>query len=144
MAITNRGQFRPGVSGNPSGRRKGIISLKDLVQAGVRKHKIVERLFAIASGRSPAGTKQAVSIGEQMAAAKILVAYGWGMPTQTVENLQSHDVVIQVTYVQQNRIEVTGASPGPAEGVERGAEVQCLASGPAVRQIDAGEARLDS
>src|SRR3974377_1811068 len=63
--------FKPGQSGNPSGRPKGIEAL-------ARVHT-TEALAVLARALSDEDTRVAVS------AAGMLLAYGWGRPKQVVD-----------------------------------------------------------
>jgi hypothetical protein len=139
----NRGHFKKGTSGNVAGRPKRAEAASEIARGLVKKYQIFERLARTAAGEAPdeGGTKPTIS--EQTNAQKLLLAYGYGTPIQMTEAMQATDVHIQVTYVQQNRIEITGATSGPAEGIERGAEVQCVESGPPLREIDAGPSPAD-
>lgn len=67
--------FKPGKSGNPSGRPKIRKDLQSLCQQSTQQN--VDNLMEIACSGEPM---------ERIAAIKLLWAYGYGMPTQAVNH----------------------------------------------------------
>jgi hypothetical protein len=120
----NRGHFRKGQSGNLAGRPKRAEAASEIARQLVRKYQIFERLAHTAAGEAPDESGPTPTISEQTNAQKLLLAYGYGTPIQMTEAMQATDVHIQVTYVQQNRIEIAGAASGPGESIDGSAEVQ--------------------
>ena len=143
MGKANTGSFAKGQSGNPTGRPKAAESLSETIRTGVKKRQIVERLFDIACGKAPEGTTTAPTISEQHSAIRTLLDRGFGLPFQMSEGSQPGDVHIQVTYVQNNRIEVASPASGPAESTERSAALQLAEGGEAIREVDVGPAPAD-
>ncbi len=86
-AIT--GQFKPGQSGNPGGRKK----LDPTVRALAREHtpEAVELLMAIARGTDPANVR--------IDAMDRILWYGWGKPTATLdtsnEGQQGQKIIVE-------------------------------------------------
>jgi len=75
-------RFKPGQSGNPSGRPKGIASTVRK-QCGGSPDELVDRLRAVARGdavdESGARPKPACP-RDQIRAVEMLLSYGWGKP----------------------------------------------------------------
>jgi hypothetical protein len=66
--------FKKGQSGNPGGRPKGFVDFKQACQD--RSMRALELLDdALGQGPSPVAIE----------AAKVLLSYGWGKPTQVVD-----------------------------------------------------------
>lgn len=84
-------QFRPGQSGNPGGRQKGLARLvRDLIAAKVEEDPILGkidgwaaitlRLYEVAVGR-----QEGVAEKDRITAAKLLYDRAGGLPRQEVE-----------------------------------------------------------
>ena len=152
--MANRGQIKKGEVRNPAGRPKAAEAASEIARSLVKKYALFDRLARIAAGEVvdqtegqpslPAAAAPGSSspgpptVTEQLAATKLLFAYAFGQPTQMVEGAgaANHDINITVTYVQQNRIEVTSPASGPAEGISGIGPLQLAEGGPAVREID--------
>ncbi len=80
--ITGKG-FLPGRSGNPAGRAKNPLSRKDRSIVG---RVVFEQLCKIAKGE----IKTAMRV--QVSAAKIVLAYAWGLPVQEVDLAGACDI----------------------------------------------------
>jgi len=75
-------RFKPGQSGNPSGRPKGIASTVRK-QCGGSPDELVDRLRAVARGDAvdESGTRpKPARPADQIRAVEALLAYGWGKP----------------------------------------------------------------
>ena len=73
---TGRGGFKKGQSGNPGGRAKAVVEVRELA----RKHTsaAVARLVSVMdSAKAPPAA--------QVAAASAILDRGWGRPTQMIE-----------------------------------------------------------
>ena len=98
--------MKPGQSGNPSGRPKGLAHY---IQAQTTKGvELVNWYLGIWRGE-PAPLGRVPKASERFEAAETLLAYGWGRPPQYV------DLALASTEVR--RIEVT-FDAAPIEGME--------------------------
>jgi hypothetical protein len=129
--------FIKGKSGNPHGRPRGERTITAAIQKALDKEKFVADLIALAAGG------KGIEPTTQLGAMRLILGYVDGLPIARTEIEGGDTVNIRVTYVQNNRVDVTSITPGPSEGVERGAEVQCPPCGPEIRKIDAGPACVD-
>jgi hypothetical protein len=88
---TAEGKFAKGTSGNPNGRPKTLPELREKIQ--LRGDDLVDTLFDIMDDMPEwvgedgkrGGKIVGPSNGERIAAIKLLKAYGYGLPKQTVE-----------------------------------------------------------
>lgn len=92
---TPSGRFAPGRSGNPGGRRKGLTrEVRD--RFGENGERLVEILAEIVEGTAtgcvlgrsmgePVPVQVEASVRERLDAAELLLAYGFGKPTQSLE-----------------------------------------------------------
>ncbi len=78
--VTRRG-FMPGHSGNPKGRPKGIASTVRKACGG-DPETLIQTLLAIARGESTNG--KPARAADQIRAAELVLAYGWGKPAAFV------------------------------------------------------------
>ena len=99
-------RWKPGQSGNPSGRPKGLAHyIQDKTRKG---HELVDWYLAIWRGeKEPLG--RVPKPGERFGAAETLLAYGWGRPPQNV------DLALASTEVRRIEVTFDGA---PLEGNE--------------------------
>jgi hypothetical protein len=75
MSDNNKGQFKPGQSGNPGGRPKGYGEVRELARA--HTEKAIDVLASIMYDEKAAATAR-------QAAAEALLNRGWGKPETTV------------------------------------------------------------
>jgi len=108
-----------GESGNPKGRPREGDTIAGLARAQVQRHKLVEKLGKIGARE---GEYVEVDVSQQIRAIQLLLAYGYGPPRSELEGRDA--VVIQVTYVERNRITINGAAPGATAGGAAGETVQ--------------------
>jgi hypothetical protein len=92
-----KGHWLKGVSGNEQGRPRTALS--DLCRQQITKHGLVAVLGSIAarSGAYSGKTKIPISVTDQIQAIKLLLAYGYGMPTTEIQTGQNN-VKIEVLY----------------------------------------------
>lgn len=122
-------RFKPGISPNPAGRPKTLAELRKRIQQ--EGPGLVDELIAIVFERpdwvpDDQGRMHMTgpSHAERIAAAKVLLAYGYGNP--------------------QNKVEVTGPGGGPVQHVGAMAvlhRMDRLTTGNMRRQLDALEER---
>ena len=108
-----------GQSGNPKGRPKNRTAIAELARSQVEKHKLVELLGSIGARD---GDYVEVDIDQQLRAIQLLLAYGYGPPRPEIAG--GEGIVIQVTYVETNRIAIASAAPGAITGDPGGQAVQ--------------------
>jgi len=82
-----------------------------LARSQVQRHKLVEKLARIGTRQ---GEYREVGVDQQIRAIQLLLSYGYGPPRG--EHDGGEGVVIQVTYVEKNRIDITGATYGAVAG----------------------------
>jgi hypothetical protein len=100
--VTGKG-FKPGQSGNPSGRPKSAANLRDLLKRkyGEDGKVLVERLEAFSAGRD---RKLA------MASTELLLAYLVGKPTQAMEHSGEGGGPLQVVFGGRYRPDGSGSA----------------------------------
>lgn len=74
---TEQGRFKPGVSGNPNGRPGGYAEFRDLCRS--KSPQAVEALEGALTEGGPSA----------VAAARVLLEYGWGKPASAPEDLDA-------------------------------------------------------
>ena len=109
-----------GESGNPKGRPREGTAIAGLARSQVQRRKLVEKLGQIGARE---GEYTEVDVNQQVRAIQLLLAYGYGPPKGELEGGDA--VVIQVTYVERNRITINGPSLGAIAGGAAGETVQC-------------------
>jgi hypothetical protein len=124
-------QWQPGQSGNPTGKPSALV--------------VFERKFAeaLANQGSPKELAEmiwnAARRGESWAILKLSERFEW----QREHPADDGKVEITVTYVQQNRIGITGAAPSADEGDSGGAAVQHPCLRPAFWEDNVGDESSD-
>ena len=164
--VKNRGQFKPGQSGNRNGRPREGTSASEINRGLMKRYGSWDRLARVAAGLCPlTQDEQAAriaagkapypepSITEMLRALELQAAYGFGRPTQTVEGIEglltkAGGITIIKNYVDKQivqnnvkadvRVGIADAPHGPVASDERSAPVQLLPDGPALGKIDAG------
>ena len=138
--------WKPGQSGNPSGRPRRGLAAQEIARKLIKKHKLFARLVAAAMGT---GDFEGSSAKDMREAIRTLLNYGFGMPMQMVAKHEEKDVQITVTYVDQsnrvgtNRVGTPSVAPSPAAGDGRAQALQLSDGGPQVRQVDVRSALAD-
>ena len=123
------GSFKPGVSGNPAGRRKGVErELRELLAGDLVAIALAMRDIAL--GRSPAGTSIEVKASDCTKAAEWIYNRCYGQPKTDIELSGS----VGVTPQQQAMLAALQLSP-----IERRARIAELADGDDVEVIDESE-----
>lgn len=104
-------RWSKGQSGNSKGRPRADTAIAGLARSQVQRHKLVEKLARIGTRQ---GEYREVGVDQQIRAIQLLLSYGYGPPRG--EHDGGEGVVIQVTYVEKNRIDITGATYGAVAG----------------------------
>ena len=111
---STRGSFQKGQSGNPGGRPKALVTLRDLARA--QTEAAIGTLVAIM-------TDTDASASARVAAASAILDRGWGKPTVQVETSVQRDIrtmtdaeLIAIIQASQGQEEV-GLASGPSEAV---------------------------
>jgi len=112
-------RWSKGQSGNPNGRPREGTAIAGLARSQVERHKLIEKLGEIGAR---AGEYTNVDIGQQIRAIQLLLSYGYGPPRGELEH--ENAAVIQVTYVERNRIAINGAASSATSGNPTGETVQ--------------------
>ena len=135
-----KGRYLPGVTGNPAGRPRTGLSIRELCRSQVEKRDLIEKLGAIAAGE---GEYAKADIDARLRAITTLVQYGYGMPAKSELDAENGKIEVTVTYVN-NQLNVASAPQRAGEGLERGATIQLSTGGPPLRKIDAGPSSPDA
>jgi hypothetical protein len=101
MALSKT-SWQKGRSGNPLGRSRSGEDLATILRHTVDRKRFAEKLCELCY----AGDIQAM---------RLLLAYTDGLPIGRAGEPDTQGIQITVTYVQQNRIELTSASSGASE-----------------------------
>jgi hypothetical protein len=101
MPVT-KSSWQKGRSGNPRGRPRSRDELGELLRQTVDRRRFAEKLCELCY----AGDVQAM---------RLLLSYTDGLPIARAELERSEGIQIMVTYVQNNWLELTGATPGASE-----------------------------
>lgn len=111
--------FKPGQSGNPSGRAKGLGKLRELAQ--VHTESALQTLVDIMNN------KQATE-NSRVAAANSLLDRGWGKPSQAITGLDDQPLIPEPSQMSRAElrssilaliaVEQTSGADSPAGGVE--------------------------
>jgi hypothetical protein len=130
MAISKT-SWQKGRSGNPLGRSRSGEELATILRHTVDRKRFAEKLCELCY----AGDVQAM---------RLLLAYTDGLPIGRAGEPDTEGIQVTVTYVQQNRIELTSASSGASE-IDPGVEAiqRCLLRAP-VGQDSIGDGPTDS
>jgi hypothetical protein len=108
----HKGHWAKGVSGNSLGRPRSALSV--LCRDVINKHQLVKVLGNIAARTGDYGRKHKdilITAGDQIAAIKLLLAYGYGVPKREIDT--PGDLRIEVSYVNDNRRQINIAAPAP-------------------------------
>ena len=128
-----------GQSGNLKGRPKNFTAVAELARSQVEKHKLIEKLGSIAARE---GEYLDVNFDQQVRAIQLLLAYGYGPPRSEIQS--SEGMVIQVTYVEANRITIASAACGTSTSDTAGQAVKRDLLRAPVGQVSAGDGSADS
>ncbi len=79
LALREKGRFKPGVSGNKGGRPKLAPAIRDACRDATAD--VIKQLKTEVKKKGP----------DWLAAAKLLMAYGWGSPSASVEITRPDD-----------------------------------------------------
>lgn len=107
--LTARGRgpgrpFLPGMSGNRGGRPKAAVSVQALARE--RTEEAIETLAGIMRhGKTEAA---------RVRAAEVLLARGWGQPTQPLDLEGKHDLIIRYVDDWRDGPPVAMGNPAPA------------------------------
>lgn len=84
--VASNGRFEPGESGNPGGRKKEVEGLAKAIRAKLEKTLEDGTPVNIAVDELVEQMKNAEESRDIIAAIKVLLAYGYGAPSQAVEH----------------------------------------------------------
>ncbi len=130
MPIT-KSSWPKGRSGNPRGRPTSGQELGPLLRNTVDRRRFVEKLCELCyAGDVPA--------------MRLLLSYTDGLPIARAEVEGAEGIQITVTYVQNNRLEFTGATLGASESNPAVEAVQCGLLRAPVGQDSVGDGSADS
>lgn len=107
-------RFQPGQSGNPGGRKRTLASAVQQ-RYGKTGAPLVSLLADLAEGKMVAdGQPMRVEAKDRIAAIKLLMSYGYGLPTQVLD--------VQTTTPATLRVVLDGDGPHarPPSGSESG------------------------
>ena len=111
---STRGSFQKGQSGNPGGRPKALVTVRDLARA--QTEAAIETLVAIMADTE-------ASASARVATASAILDRGWGKPTVQVETSVQRDIrtmtdveLIAIIQASQGQ-EAAGLASGPSEAV---------------------------
>src|SRR4029077_19865189 len=131
-------KWMKGRSGNPRGRPRNGTAIADLARSQVGKHQLVEKLGSIAARE---GQYTEVDVDQQLRAIQLLLAYGYGPPRPEMESREG--IIIQVTYVESNRIAIASAARGAITSDPGGQAIQRGLLRAPLGQDDAGDGSAD-
>jgi hypothetical protein len=132
-------KWQKGHSGNPKGRPRSGLAIADLARQEVERRGLIVTLGRIATRE---GDYAKVDPTVQIHAIKTLLAYAYGPPRAEIES--NEGIVIQVTYVEKNRITIAGTTPGTVARDSASQAIQCSLLRPPVGQDGTGDGSPDS